>query len=278
MALFLRYTSCSQITQLVLGDLHSLKRPLCVRFTKKNNIHPFEDPSSLEFFSEKNDCSLMVFGSHSKKRPHCLTLVRMFDWKVLDMLELNIEADTLRTLSQFKNAKAAVGLKPLISFSGTAFESPTPNAYTLAKSLFLDLFKGENTNSVDVEGLQYMIHISVGEESVGDEQPKIHFRTYLIKTKKSGQSLPRVEVEEMGPRIEFRVGRFREAEPDMMKEALKKPKNLEVSFGMAVATGKILIFCYRPRRRRTSRPTSSVTRLAASTWANRTSRNSRLAR
>ncbi|GAB7352715.1 hypothetical protein MBLNU459_g3070t1 [Dothideomycetes sp. NU459] len=224
MTLFLRYTSCSEITQLAMADLHSLKRPLAQKFSKKNEIHPFEDASSLEFFAEKNDTSLMVYGSHSKKRPHCITLVRLFDHKVLDMMELHIEPDSFRTLSQFKNAKARVGLKPLISFSGTAFESPTANAYTLAKSLLLDFFKGEDTNNVDVEGLQYMVHISVGEEVDNQPAPKIQLRCFMIKTKKSGQTLPRVEVEEMGPRIDFRVGRTREAEEGMMKEALRKPK------------------------------------------------------
>ncbi|KAF2147686.1 Brix-domain-containing protein, partial [Myriangium duriaei CBS 260.36] len=227
MTLFLRYTSCSEITSLCMRDLQSLKAPLFERFDKKNSIHPFEDPSSLEFFSEKNDVSLMVYGSHSKKRPHCLTLVRMFSHKILDMVELLIDPETLRTLNQFKCNKPGRGLKPLISFSGTAFESPVPNAYTLARSILLDMFKGEDTNNVDVEGLQFMIHFVVGEESDAEPAPKIHMRCYMIKTRKSGQKLPRVEVEEMGPRIDFRVGRTREADPDMLKEALKKPKGLE---------------------------------------------------
>ena len=38
--------------------------------TKKNEIRPFEDINSLEFLSQKNDCSLFMVGSHSKKRPH----------------------------------------------------------------------------------------------------------------------------------------------------------------------------------------------------------------
>jgi ribosome production factor 2 len=212
-----------------MGDLHSLKRPLAQKFTKKNDIHPFEDPSSLEFFAEKNDCSLMVFGSHSKKRPHTVTFVRFFDHKVLEMLELHVDVETFRTISQFKSAKARVGLKPLVSFSGTAFDSPVANTYTMAKSLLLDFFKGEDTNNVDVEGLQYMVHISVPEEEDAQPAPKICLRTFMISTKKSGQSLPRVEVEEMGPRIDFRVGRVKEADADMMKAAMKKPKGLEVS-------------------------------------------------
>lgn len=228
--LFLRYTSCSELLHLVLADLCALKRPLAIKFSKKNSIHPFEDPSSLEFFSEKNDASLMVYGSHSKKRPHCLTLVRFFGYKVLDMLELLVDAESMRTLRQFKNEKAAVGLKPLLAFSGSAFENPVADVYTLAKSVLTDLFKGPDVQRVDVEGLQYMIHFSVDEAEGEGVKPIIHMRCYLLKTKKSGTNVPRVEVEEMGPRIDFRVGRMKEADADAWKEAMKRPKSQEVKF------------------------------------------------
>ncbi|KFY48266.1 hypothetical protein V495_01489 [Pseudogymnoascus sp. VKM F-4514 (FW-929)] len=224
-ALFLRGTSCSQKTQDALTDLYSLRRPLAQKFTKKNEIHPFEEASSLEFFSEKNDASLLVFGSSSKKRPHALTLVRTFGYKVLDMLELNLDPDSLRLLSQFKNKKCAVGLKPMLLFSGTPFESPIPNEYTMAKSFFTDFFKGEPAEKVDVEGLQYLVSIAARDTVDGEEaKPMIHLRVYLIKTKKSGQKLPRVEVEEMGPRMDFRVGRMKEAEEAMLKEAMRKAR------------------------------------------------------
>lgn len=228
--LFLRGTSCSQVAQWALADLKALKEPFAIKFNKKNDIHPFENADSLEFFSEKNDASLMAFGHHSKKRPNSLTFMRFFQWKVLDMLELSIDPETFRQLSQFKNKKAAVGLRPMISFSGTPFESPVPNAYTQAKSYFTDFFRGQEAQSVDVEGLQFMINFSAKDEVEGQPKPAIHMRVYLIKTKKSGQKLPRVEVEEMGPRIDFRVGRVKEADESVMKEALKKPKQLEVSF------------------------------------------------
>lgn len=210
-----------------MTDLRTLSSSLAVKFNKKNAIHPFEDASSFEFFSEKNDASLIVFGLHSKKRPHCLTLARTFNYKILDMLELYLDADTIRTMSQFKTEKVAVGLKPMIAFSGTLFESPESNAYTMAKSLFLDLFKGHDAQSVDAEGLQLLIQISVGEEVDGQPQPKVQLRVYRIKTKKSGQKTPRVEVDEIGPRLDFRIGRVREPEAAMMKDALKKPKELQ---------------------------------------------------
>lgn len=225
-ALFLRGSSCSQITQDALGDLHQMRLPLAKKFTKKNDIHPFDDASSLEFFSEKNDASILVFGSSSKKRPHTLTFVRTFQYKVLDMLELYLDPESFRALTQFKNKKCAVGIKPMLLFSGTPFESPVTNEYTLAKSYFIDFFKGEPADKVDVEGLQYIVCLSA-RDTVDDEEtkPKIHLRVYLIKTKRSGQKLPRVEVEEMGPRMDFRVGRIKEADEAMAKEAMRRAKN-----------------------------------------------------
>lgn len=228
--LFLRGSTCSEIVQQALTDLYALKRPLAIKFHKKNaNIHPFEDASSLEFFAQKNDAALLVFGSHSKKRPHCLTLVRCFDGRVLELLELYLQPEAFRTLAQFRGRSCGVGLKPLILFAGARFEGPGEDKYTLAKSLLLDLFRGQEVQSVDVEGLQYLVSVSVGEEVEEGLEPLVHLRVYLIRTKRSGQRLPRVEVEEMGPRMDFRLGRMREAEPGMLKEAMKKVKGTEVS-------------------------------------------------
>ncbi|KAF7548289.1 hypothetical protein G7046_g8729 [Stylonectria norvegica] len=226
--LFLRGSSCSQIVQDALNDLHQMRQPLAKKFTKKNPIHPFDDASSLEFFSEKNDASLLVFGSSQKKRPHALTFIRTFGFKVLDMLELYLDPESFRTIAQFKTKKFALGLKPMLLFAGTAFESPVANEYTLAKSVFLDFFKGEPADKVDVEGLQYIVSLSA-EDSTGDGEvkPPIHLRVYLIRTKRSGQKLPRVEVEEIGPRLDFRVGRMQEPDEAMRKEAMRKARGIE---------------------------------------------------
>lgn len=226
--LFLRGTSCSQIVQDALNDLHSMRTPFAKKFTKKNAIHPFEDASSLEFFSEKNDASLLVFGSSQKKRPHSLTFVRTFGFKVFDMLELSLDPESFRALAQFKTQKFAVGLKPMLLFAGTAFESPVENEFTRAKSMFIDFFKGEPTDQIDVEGLQYVVSISAEDISGdGDAKPPIHLRVYLIRTKRSGQKLPRIEVEEMGPRMDFRVGRMQEPDEATLKEAMKKARGIE---------------------------------------------------
>ncbi len=141
------------------------------------------------------------------------------------MLELYLDPDSFRRLNQFKNKKCAVGLKPMLLFSGTPFENPVSDEYMMAKSFFTDFFKGEPADKVDVEGLQYIVSVSVRDSVDGDEsKPSVHLRIYLIRTKRSGQKLPRVEVEEMGPRMDFRIGRVKEADEDTMKEALKRAK------------------------------------------------------
>lgn len=140
----------------------------------------------------------------SKKRPHTLTFSRTFAFKIFDMLELYVDPDSVRYLSQFKTSKAAIGLSPLLLFSGTPFESPIPNEYTMAKSIFTDFFKTDANSAstsqqkIDVEGLQYIVSISARDTVDGeDDKPKIHLRVYKIITKKSGQKNPRVELEEV---------------------------------------------------------------------------------
>ena len=77
-----------------------MKKPDATNFSKKNVIHPFDDASSLEFFAEKQDASLFVVGSHSKKRPNNLTFARMFEYKLLDMVEVGVT--NYRSCKEFK--------------------------------------------------------------------------------------------------------------------------------------------------------------------------------
>ncbi|KAL2182383.1 Brix-domain-containing protein [Thermothelomyces heterothallicus CBS 203.75] len=241
-ALFLRGTTCSQITQDALGDLYALRKDNAKRFQKKNAIHPFEDASSLAFFSDKNDCSLLLFGSSNKKRPHTITFVRTFDYKILDMLEFYLDPESFRSLSQFKTEKIPIGMRPLMVFAGTAFESPVPNAFTMAKSMLIDFFRGETTDKIDVEGLRFCVVVTADEptesataasssssSSAADPSsaPVLRLRVYAIRTRRSGQRLPRVELEEHGPRMDFRLGRVKEPDEALLKEAMRRPKTNE---------------------------------------------------
>ncbi|PPD86417.1 hypothetical protein GOBAR_DD16635 [Gossypium barbadense] len=91
--LILQGTKTSGTLNSVLSEIYHLKKGGAVRFTRKNdNIRPFESggETSLEFFSLKTDCSIFVYGSHSKKRPNNLVIGRMYDHHVYDLVEVGI--------------------------------------------------------------------------------------------------------------------------------------------------------------------------------------------
>jgi hypothetical protein len=102
--LILNGTKVSQVVKDVLSDVCRLKKAECVRFSRKNDVHPFEagQEASLQHFARKSDCALFCMGNHSKKRPHNLILGRMFDFQLLDMIELGVKSHT--SISEFRGA------------------------------------------------------------------------------------------------------------------------------------------------------------------------------
>jgi ribosome production factor 2 len=244
-ALFLRGPATNQVVNDVLRELAQLKKPDAVYFTKKNQIRPFEDAQPLEFLSQKNDASLIVVGNHMKKRPQNLCFVRMFDYQVMDMFELGVEK--FEGMHAFAG-KGSVGMRPMLAFSGDLFDHN--ETFSKIKNYFMDFYRGSPTaNQVDLRGLEYIIHFIA-------EEGRIYFRVYCIKMKKSGTKLPRVELEEMGPRIDFVVRRTQFAPPDIMKEALRVPKEIKVLFSRKETNN------YSQRRLRTLKMTFWVTRWA----------------
>ncbi|CAL9734866.1 ribosome biogenesis protein Rpf2p [Monosporozyma servazzii] len=227
-ALFIPGQTSNKALHDIIVDLSALKKPDIKRFNRKNDIKPFEDVSTLEFLSEKNDTSLMVLSTNSKKRRNNLTFIRTFGYKIYDMIELQI-AENFKLFQDFKALTFNVGLKPMFSFQGSAFD--THPVYKQIKSLFLDFFKGEATKLQDVAGLQHVISMTVqGDFQDGEPLPNVLFRVYKLKTYRSeqgGKKLPRVELQETGPRLDFKIGRVHTPSIDMVREALKKPKQLE---------------------------------------------------
>lgn len=219
-AIFIKSQTANAIVQQAMQDLLTLKKPDAQAFSKNNNkILPFEDSSSIEFFSEKNDASLFVVGSHSKKRPNNLVLARTFDHQVLDLLELGIENP--KFLHDFKSVKCNVGVRPLMLFAGPLFESHP--SFRHLKSYFMDFYRGREIQTIDAVALQHVMVLSHSDSSDTSILPPVHMRVYLIRAHKSGQKLPRVELEEMGPRLDFRIRRMQEADEGAMKMALKRP-------------------------------------------------------
>uniref|UniRef100_A0A3P8YR42 Ribosome production factor 2 homolog n=1 Tax=Esox lucius TaxID=8010 RepID=A0A3P8YR42_ESOLU len=196
------------VTQ-ALKDIYSLKKPNA----------DIESPICFclqEFFSKKTDSSLFLFGSHNKKRPNNLIFGRLFDFHVLDMIELGIE--TYKSLSDIKTSKCPEGTKPMLVFAGEAFDND--NDHKRMKSLLTDFFRGPVVPSVRLAGLEHVLHFTALEG-------KIYMRSYRSLLKKSGCRTPRIELEEIGPSFDFVLRRTHLASDDLYKKAHKQPKALK---------------------------------------------------
>jgi ribosome production factor 2 len=214
---FIRGSTASDKILKLVRDIVHLKKPHGVLLNKKNNnIRPFEDPTSLEFLSDKNNCPLFVFTSHSKKRPNNLILGRTFDGHILDMFEFGVENQKL--LTDFKNSKITLGVKPVLMFAGDAFE--TQHEYIRMKNFFMDFFTGEKTDGIRLAGIENVISFVAVEG-------KVYFRHYKIKLMKSGTRIPRVELEEIGPRFDLVLRRNQLASEELFRKSLKQPYQLK---------------------------------------------------
>lgn len=211
-AVFIRGDT-DELTKEVMKELVLLKKPLAKMYKRKNPFRPFDDPTSIEGISKKEDASLFAFGSHSKKRPRNLVLGRLFDYRILDMFEFGIE--NFKSMKEFDCAKIALGSKPCLVFVGEQFDID-PELIRL-KNLLADFFRGPKTSQVRLAGIEIVLQFTV-------KDGKIFFRCYRIQLKKSGTKIPRVELKEVGPSIDLVMRRNKIATESLFKEARKIPK------------------------------------------------------
>uniref|UniRef100_A0A8I5ZMX0 Ribosome production factor 2 homolog n=2 Tax=Rattus norvegicus TaxID=10116 RepID=A0A8I5ZMX0_RAT len=204
----------TQVLRDVVG-IESLLQGYILQYVK-NITRPFEDQTSLEFFSKKSDCSLFMFGSHNKKRPNNLVIGRMYDYHVLDMIELGIEKFV--SLKDIKTSKCPEGTKPMLIFAGDDFD--VTEDYRRLKNLLIDFFRGPTVSNVRLAGLEYVLHFTA-------LNGKVYFRSYKLLLKKSGCRTPRIELEEMGPSLDLVVRRTHLASDDLYKLSMKVPKALK---------------------------------------------------
>ncbi|KAK9884733.1 hypothetical protein WA026_007578 [Henosepilachna vigintioctopunctata] len=218
-ALFFRGRKCTEKVRQLLKDFYNLKKPDAITLSKKNDITIFENVTPVETFCKKYETALFMMGSHSKKRPDNLVVGRMFNYSLLDMFELYLE--NFESLKDFDSSKVLLGVKPCLIFNGPKWEE-TEELKQL-KSLFIDFFHREEVSSIRLQGLEHALSFTVTDDE------KILLRSYKIHMKKSGCRTPRVELEEIGPRVDFTLRRSKLPSEDLMKEACKKPKELKVT-------------------------------------------------
>eukprot|EP00897_Mesotaenium_endlicherianum_P010516 jgi/Mesen1/9493/ME000063S08948 len=271
-AILLHGTKTSAVVKGVLSDLHHLKKSggCALKLTQRNkNVRPFEGggEASLEFFSQKADCSLFVvcillllfdhghihspgliivvrqlsiitfprkapFGSHSKKRPDNLVVGRMFDHHVYDMLELGVERFTsIGALGGGGKYAPQVGSKPCFVFVGADFET-RPELVQLKETL-LDFFRGEVVENINLAGID---RVFVVVAAAG----KVYLRHCAIRLKKSGTKVPKIELVPAGPMLDLVVRRHRGPAEDLRKEAFKGPKSITKKKVKNVSTDSLI--------------------------------------
>lgn len=180
----------------------------------------------MEFWAQKNDASMFVVGQNSKKRPNNLVFARTFDNRLLDICEVGVE--NVVCMDELKTPKSTSGHKPLMHFSSELFDSHP--RYTQLKTILMDAFNGQVTDSICLSGLEHVISVTVAPipqdfiSASSASLPKVHVRTYTFKMSPSGGKTPRAELTPMGPHFDLVLRRNREADEDAMKAALKKPK------------------------------------------------------
>ncbi|KAM6498761.1 Brix domain containing protein [Amanita muscaria] len=240
-AVFVKGTHTGEVLNNVMKELMALKRPNAISFSKKNAIHPFDENTdslqSVEFWAGKNDASMFVFGHSTKKRPDGLTFIRLYHGRVFDMIEVGV--DKFDSMTDFKTPKATPGHKPLMHFASDLFDSHP--RFMQLKSMLLDLFNSEAIDSICLPGIEHVISVSLSptpaslntansapdgarDTTKPEELPKVHIRTFTVKLLASGTRIPRVELTPMGPFLDLSLRRFREADPEMLKQAMKRPK------------------------------------------------------
>ncbi|KAM5559583.1 ribosome production factor 2 [Rosa sericea] len=220
----------SAVLNAVLSDIYHLKKESSVKFSRRNkDVCPFENggETSLEFFSHQTDCSLFVYGSHTKKRPNNLVLGRTYDHHIYDLIEVGVENyKRMDSFSYDKKLSPHVGSKPFICFIGEGFESVQELKHL--KEVLLDLLRGEVVEKLNLAGLDRVYLCTAISAN------KVILTQCALRLKKSGTVVPRTELVEVGPSMDLVVRRHRLPNDGLRKEAMrvvrdqpKKDKNIQ---------------------------------------------------
>ncbi|KAJ4728853.1 ribosome production factor 2-like [Melia azedarach] len=237
--LLLQGTKTSNTLNAVLTELYLLKKGSAIRYTRKNeNIRPFESggETSLEFFSLKTDCSIFIYGSTSKKRPDNLVIGRTYDHHIYDLVEVGVENfKPMNSFTYDKKLAPRVGSKPFICFVGEGFENVEELKHL--KEVLVDLLRGEVVENLNLAGLDHAYVCTAISAN------RVLFTHCALRLKKSGTTVPRMELVEIGPSMDFVVRRHRLPNESVRKEAMKtaqdQPKKKVKNVSQDAIQGKI---------------------------------------
>ena len=104
----------------------------------------------------------------------------------------------------------------MFAFCGHQFEASS--YYQLVRSLFLDFFRGEELKEIALNGIEHVISLTATDDG-------IIFNVYQVQMKKSSSNVPRIELVEMGPSMDMKIGRVKLHDESVYRQAIKVPKD-----------------------------------------------------
>lgn len=218
--LVLKGHASSEIVNKVLGELHILRKPFSRKLQRKNDVLPFEagGETYIENLARLNDSSLFVLGNHTKKRPDNLIFGRTFGFRILDMIEFEIMH--IRPMAGFKKPLlSSAGSVPCIMFNGDDYHSSETTEKI--QSLFVDIFgKPQSVETLHLGGIDRIISFTL---SVSDyPSPFVTLRQFHISLlKNQGSNLPKVDLVEVGPKLDLIVRRTQFAPDSLWRESMR---------------------------------------------------------
>jgi ribosome production factor 2 len=111
--------------------------------------------------------------------------------------------------------------------------------------MLLDFYNGHELTEIPLQGLETVMTVTAGpmdgdqtgESSAAmaleganssaeskEKLPLVHIRVYTVKMLASGTKVPKISLTEMGPRMDLSMRRTQMPDPEMWKEAVKRPK------------------------------------------------------
>lgn len=141
---------------------HVLKKPETQILQKRNEIHPFEDPTLIEKFGKKYNAALFMLISNSKKRPNNLVMGRLFEHTMMDVIEFGVE--NYIALRNFKCEKIAEGTKPILVFQGELFD--INHEFGRIRNLLIDMFQRDTVAQIRLQGLEHVLSFTAHENCI----------------------------------------------------------------------------------------------------------------
>lgn len=223
--LFARGGHSSQTVKDLLSDFTRLKKTVSKTLTTKHDFLPMEDESGMEFLcTKKSDSGLFFFAHENKKRPNNFVLGRMFDTKVLDMVELGVKkCESMQACQARAGTSAASAYQsPLLLFQGEQFANATDGSpLSTLQSLFLDVFSnGNRAKEMDLEALDLVLVFT----ATGSGEVEMKGYRIAFGERSADSQSPQIVLQEHGPNATFEIRRTKIAAPDLAKLARKQPK------------------------------------------------------